>query len=281
MRNKIRLIALDLDETTLRRDKSLSLPVRTAIENAIAAGIYVVVASGRAFDSLPREILEIPGIDYAVTSNGAAIYRVPEKRRCHDFLMKQETAEQILKLIPNSLMMEAFVEGIPYAQTEYVENPLAFGATKRGVAYVQATRRPVKNIREFILQHRAQLDSLDIILKDDDQMKYYWKLLEQEVPDIYITSSVPQLLEISHTEGGKRCGLEWLGRQLRIAPEEMAAFGDAENDRDMIRFVGLGIAMGNGSDKLKAVADAVTLSNEEDGVAIMIEKILREREGEK
>ena len=75
---KIKLIALDLDQTALRTDKSLSGRNRKALLSAIEAGIHVVIASGRSFGSLPSQVLEIPGIEYAVTSNGSAIYRLPE-----------------------------------------------------------------------------------------------------------------------------------------------------------------------------------------------------------
>ena len=78
---KIKLIALDLDQTALRTDKSLSGRNRKALLSAIEAGIHVVIASGRSFGSLPSQVLEIPGIEYAVTSNGSAIYRLPEGER--------------------------------------------------------------------------------------------------------------------------------------------------------------------------------------------------------
>ena len=65
------------------------------------------------------------------------------------------------------------------------------------------------------------------------------------------------------------------GKNLRFLPDEIAAFGDAENDCDMIRYAGLGIAMGNGHPLLQEAADMVTVSNEEDGVALVIEQILK------
>ena len=70
---KIKCIALDLDRTTLASDGHLSRENREALEEAIRAGIHVAVASGRSLDSLPEEIMDIPGIRYAITSNGAAV----------------------------------------------------------------------------------------------------------------------------------------------------------------------------------------------------------------
>ena len=75
---KIRLVALDLDRTTLRDDKSLSPGNREAIMACLEAGIHVVVASGRSYGSLPVEVMQIPGLRYAITGNGAAIYTLNE-----------------------------------------------------------------------------------------------------------------------------------------------------------------------------------------------------------
>ena len=271
---KIKLIALDLDQTTLRTDKSLSERTRQAILAAIRAGIQVVIASGRSFGSLPAGILEVPGIRYAVTSNGSAIYRLPEGERCHEFLMDPSVVGQLLELIPRELAMEAFWEGRAYASRCYVEDPAQFGATDLAALYVRATRTPVEQIRDFMREHQSELDSVQVVVGDEHIRDELWKKLEQAVPGLYLTSSAPTLLELSQTVGGKRCGLEWLGQTLRIVPEEMMAFGDAQNDIDMIRYAGVGVAMGNGHPALKEAADRVTLTNDEDGVALVIEEYL-------
>ena len=73
----LRMIALDLDGTLLRSDKTLSARTRQVLESYIAKGTHVVVASGRSYDSLPQEVLSVPGIDYAITSNGVVIFHRP------------------------------------------------------------------------------------------------------------------------------------------------------------------------------------------------------------
>lgn len=274
MKQKIKLIALDLDQTTLRTDKTLSPATKSALEKAIAAGIQVVPASGRPLSTLPKAILEIEGIQYAITSNGAAICDVKEKKRCGEVLVKPELVERILQCVPEELMLETFIEGIAYTQQEHVDDPAAYGAVGNRIEYVKTTRRPVKDIRQFILENKNRLDAVDVVIADAQVKAWLWKKIEQEIPELYVTSSMPQLLETSCNFGGKRSGLEWLSDHLGILPEEMAAFGDAENDSDMIAYVGLGVAMGNAVPELKAVADRVTLTNDEDGVAVVIEELL-------
>ena len=77
----IKCIALDLDRTTLNEHARLSGNNREALEYAISKGIHIVIASGRGFDSLPEDVLSIPGIEYAITSNGASVYHIPSGKR--------------------------------------------------------------------------------------------------------------------------------------------------------------------------------------------------------
>lgn len=275
MNKKIKLIALDLDQTTLRTDKTLSPAVKEALEKAIKAGIYVVPASGRPFSTLPKEILNIEGIQYAITSNGAAICNVQDARREGEYLITPELVERIIQCVPQDLMLETFVEGIAYTQQEHVDDPEAYGAVGKRIEYIKTSRRPVKDIRRFILENKDHIDGIDVVIPNAQIKKEVWDKIVREIPEIYVTSSMPQLVEMCCNFGGKRSGLEWLSEHLGILPEEMAAFGDAENDSDMIEYVGLGIAMGNAVPELKAAADVVTVSNDEDGVAVEIEKILK------
>ena len=101
-----------------------------------------------------------------------------------------------------------------------------------------------------------------------------WKVLEKEVEDIYITSSVPQLLEIAYKEAGKAPAVQFLLERLGISRCELAAFGDGDNDCALLEYAGLGIAVENACKSCLAAADRVTASNDKDGVAIEIEKFL-------
>ena len=95
------------------------------------------------------------------------------------------------------------------------------------------------------------------------------------MPDIYITSSVRQLIEISHRDTGKHSGVRFVAERLRLSPADIAAFGDGDNDADMLSYVGCGIAMANASPACLAAADHVTLDHREDGVAHGIYHMLK------
>ena len=250
---RIRCIALDLDGTTLNSQGRLGGENRKALEQAVASGIHIAVASGRSLDSLPAEILAVPGIRYAITSNGAAVYDTEEE----------------------DVTFEAFINGKPYAEKAYVEDPVRFGAMPRSIPYIQGTREPVDGMRDFIEQHRDELDCIDVVVKSEEQKRKLWKTLEKQARNVYITSSVRQLLEISDVNAGKDAAAEFLIEYLGVKREELAAFGDGHNDTGLLRFAGIGFAVANASEECRSAADRIVPSNDEDGVAEGIGYILR------
>ena len=250
----VKLIALDLDRTTLKSDGHISKANRQAVEYAISKGIHVCIASGRAFDTLPLEVVTIPGIEYAITSNGAAVYKIKDKKCLNSYVLKESSVAGIIK--------------------NTVGYPVKFGATPKAIEYVRSTRTLQEDIVSFIYEHKHELDSIDIVLDDDELKNRIIRELYEKDPDIYITSSVKQLIEISYKDAGKKSGVRFLADRLGIDRKNIAAFGDADNDCDMIEFAGAGVAMGNACDALKEAADYITLSNDDDGLAYAIYNIL-------
>lgn len=271
---KIRLIALDLDGTTLRSDKTLAPETRDALVKAIDAGIEVVIASGRPYGALLRDVVDIPGIHYAITSNGAVISTVPENRRLHNFSMPPEAVDRILELFPEKQTFECFIDGVPYAWAEYLKDPLAFGVPYTSAAYLAATRNPVSDMRAFLKEHRTELDGLDLDCPSVEAHEEMLIPLKENVQHVYITSSQYHLIEISNENCGKHTALQWLCDHLNLPREAVAAFGDGANDHEMLEFAGLGVAVANADPITLEAADFVTLSNDDLGVADAILKII-------
>lgn len=271
----IRCIALDLDYTTLNSQGRLSASTRRAIELAVGRGVHVVAASGRALNSLPADILEIPGIRYAVTSNGAAVYDLRTGECLKQYKLTRQAVLDILRLTRGAdLAYEAFIDGKPYAQEDYVADPLRYGTGS--VAYVQSTREAVPDFQDFLLANSSRLDCIDLVIQDGRLKKSLWERLAAEVRDIYITSSVGQLLEISYRDCGKHSGVKFVLDLLGLPRESLAAFGDGDNDAQMLEYAGIGVAVANASEACRAVADRITASNDEDGVAQEIFRLLEE-----
>ncbi len=273
--SNIRLMALDLDDTTLGSDSRLAPETEKAIKMAIKNGIEVVVASGRAFKALPESVLGIDGIRYAITSNGAAIERVCDGSRLMSLSLSPESVTQVLELFPDE-RLEAFVEGQPYCDAEYAADPLSFGCSPAYVEYVRTTRKPISDMRAFIRENIDCLDSIDILCQDVQRKLLLWDVA-MRLENVYVTSSSPRLIEISDAAAGKGSALKKLCAMLNVPAECAAAFGNGDNDADMLRFAGCGVAVKNASEACIEAADCVCESNDELGVAKMINRILHEK----
>lgn len=272
----IRCIALDLDRTTLNSAGQLSERNRKAMEQAIENGIQIAVASGRSLDSLPAAVLEIPGIRYAITSNGAAVYDLEERTCLRQYKLTAEAVRDILRWTEEAdVTFEAFIDGKPYAEKDYVEDPVRFGAMPQSIPYIQGTREPVENMRHFIQRHEEELDCIDVVVKSEEYKRQLWKTLEKQVRHVYITSSVKQLLEISDVNAGKDAAAQFLIEYLGMTREELAGFGDGHNDSGLLEFAGIGFAVENAVEECRKAADRIVSSNDGDGVAEGIEYILR------
>ena len=256
----------------------------------------MVVASGRSLDSLPAEITDIKGIRYAITSNGAAVYDLSERKCLRQFKMTPASVEDILRhmepervkdvygnaseiseaeMSEIEISYEAFIDGKAFAESRYVADPVRFGAMPQAISYIQGTRAPVEDMRTFICEHKSELDCIDLVVKNEDMKRKLWKNLQESVRDVYITSSVRQLLEISHRDAGKESGAKFLLEYLGLTREELAAFGDGDNDSGLLKYAGIGFAVANASPECRDAADEIVASNDDNGVAQGINKILR------
>ena len=273
---KIRLIASDLDGTLLTEKKEITDYTKQVLAAAAGEGILFVPATGRAFTSIPHEVLSLPGVKYVITSNGAAVYSASEGKRIYECLLEPASVDAILDIPMGqySIALETFVNGVPYTEEAYWEDPRAYGATDFGVEYVRRTRRKVPDIRAFIRENRDRLDSIDFVCPQAEAKTEIRRFLEN-IDNIYITSSIPHLLEISHKNGGKGQTLAYLAEKEKIRPEEIMAFGDGDNDIEMLQFAALGFAVENGSPACKKSAGRITESNEKEGVAKAIINILK------
>ena len=274
-----RCMALDLDGTLLSPEGRLTALGRRALEAAAAAGVHIVAASGRAYETLPEEVTRLPGLEYAVTSNGAAVYRIADSACILSRRLSRSAAEQALKLSEGLIsvpVVEFFAEGTAYGPAEYVADPKRFGADAVAEAYIKATRKPYGSVSAFLEEHGEGLDGMAFVIADQEKKKSLWRLLEKEIREIYVTASVPRLLEIAAEGSGKEKALSWLLKRLGVEPCQTAAFGNGENDAAMLSFAGLGVAVANADPACLEAADRIAAPNSQDGAAKEILRILKE-----
>lgn len=273
---KIRLIASDLDGTLLTDQKVLSPETEKALKMAAERGIHIVPATGRSFHAVPDIVKQFTGVEYVITANGGAVYRVSSGERIYQCLLEDEAVKAVLEMEkPEKTALEVFIGGTPYSEEAYVQSPMDYGATEYGAGYVRRTRVPVNNMRKFAEAHSNELDSMAFVCADPEEKRKLCRRLLRDIPGIYVTSSVPNLVEIGHEKAGKGNTLRYLLNRLGISPQEAMAFGDADNDISMLSAVKYGIAMENGTQACREAAAFLTASNQEDGVAKMIFSFLQ------
>lgn len=272
----IKCIALDLDGTTLQDDKTLSDRTRAAIRLAKEKGVHVVIATGRCFDSLPDCVRELTEIEYAITSNGAAIYNMRDGVCLRKFSISENAVEKILKYareVPFAL--EIFCDGKAYAAKEYISAPHLYGIPVNMTGYIESTRNGVEDIAAFAIKHKHELDCIDILLRHKEQQRDLYDFLKQIKDEVYVTTSVDNRIEISSWEAGKHTGLQYILERINVDVAEAAAFGDENNDVEMLKYVKYGMAVENASLECRLAAAKVVPSNTSDGVAKGIEELLQ------
>lgn len=272
---QIKLIALDLDGTALRSNNTLSPAVAEAIEEAATHGIEIVAASGRPYCSMPDSVLRLKGVNYVISSNGAAVHG-KDGRRLQENLLKESAVLQLLDLTKDfDLVWEAFLDGATYTDNRYLKNPLAYGCTPAYVSYVQNSRGGLDDMRGYIYENRHKLDSVEYVCPDKALRESVRKILEENLNDVYITSSSANFVEFMDSNATKSNALTWLCDHLTIPLTQTAACGNADNDADMIACAGLKTAVGNASEKCKKAAEVILPTNDNDGAAELIRRILQ------
>ena len=272
----IRCIVLDMDMTTLGTDKKISPSNREALEYAIGKGIHVAIASGRPFSTLPQDVMEIPGIEYAITSNGAAVYHVPSGTRMLHRTLEPRAVEKVVEVLHGQpYACEAFVDSTGYSPADFIADPTQFGAPAYTVKYLRRTRTPVQDIHAFMLDHKDRLDSISIITDSHAISTHLYPLLLRELPDCYVICSADHLVEIAHRDCGKEAAVRFLAHHLQLTADQFAAFGDGDNDAGMLSWVGEGIAVANASPACLTAAKHVGLHFSQSAIAHGIYEILK------
>lgn len=275
----IKLIAFDLDNTTLNRESNLSQGNKEAIERAIAAGIEPVIATGRAITGIPASFFDIEGIHYAITSNGARIVDMHTKETLRQYTLSTDSVHTLIDICHEcSITYEIFCDGKAYVSNEYYADPASYGMPSHILDYIKNTRTPVDDIDSFIENNIDSIENVAFVVNGWEVHNKVAALAKNRTNDTFITGADVQWVEVMSEECGKGKGLKHVCDLLDIDLKDTAAFGDADNDIEMLEYSGYAVAVANASEECKKIADFVTLSNYEDGVAYAIDKILGKKE---
>lgn len=280
MTPEIKLVALDMDGTLFTDKLEITAENQRAIRAAVEAGVHVIISTGRPYVGLPIEQLADLGIRYAITSNGGGVYSIPKKECVFCNCMSPEVIVPIIrKLQTFDIQYDAFIGGNRFRESnrQHIIDALT--------QFPEATRKFVKNNAMFVDDLAAYIEVLN---QDVEKMTInFYPLADGTYKDRDATweylSANPQITalcggykNIEYTMAGttKAVGLEYLADMLDVPMACTMAVGDTQNDADIMQAAAIGVAMGNASNDIKSIADFITKSNNDSGVAYVIDKFV-------
>lgn len=275
----IKLVALDLDGTLFDNSSRISERNLTAIRSITDKGIHVVISTGRPFEGIPFDQIKGTGINYAITANGSGIYEISTGKCLYENAMDEELVTPILNfLLTRDIHMDAFIGGKGYTPIQCVETAQKLTVPSSIKNYIITTRTRLDNILQFIHENQLKVQKMtlnfypaaDGTLIDRETVR---KFLVSN-PSITTVCGGYNNLEFTRADANKGVGLRKLAEILGVNPDATMAIGDTENDLAIIEAAGIGVAMGNATDAVKARADYVTTTNTKDGVAATIEHFI-------
>lgn len=259
-----KLIATDLDGTLLRSDGTVSQRTREALAAAADAGVTHIVVTGRAV-AWTRPVLDDLGYrGLAVCGQGAQVYDAGEHR------------------LLTSLTLDRQIAALALAKIEAEVGPLLLAASRDGLdgevlagpGYRAGGPLPYQPIRDAAELWSAPLNKVYLqhpALGDDELAEAARQAAGGLVGVTMAGEGIVELLPLGLT---KATGLSLAARRLGVKAADTVAFGDMPNDIPMFAWAAYGVAMANAHEDLGAVADEVTLSNDEDGIALVVERLL-------
>ena len=273
----IQLIALDLDGTLFNSRKQITPRTLEALEKAASQGIIIVPSTGRSIDGIPDEIIKLPYIQFALTLNGAVVVDIRSKEIIHQCNFSKEEALYLWNYIQGyHALCDCAIDGELYMEQHTFSRLPEFGQSNERIALIRSTRKEAYSILEMLLRENTTTAKMNLLFCDSlKRLEAKYEL--EQIPYVEVSSSLEQNLELNRKGGNKGSGLLALAEYLGFSQNEIMACGDSDNDYSMLKVAGLGIAMENGLEDIKKIADVVTLSNDQDGVAYAIEQWVLKR----
>jgi len=265
-----KLLAIDMDGTLLKDDKTISKRCKDSLKKADELGVKVVLTTGRPIQGIKGYLEELELTkegDYVIAINGALISSASD----YSVISSSATLTgKDVKYIYNKIRdLNTYVH-VFTSKDDLVNERSKFSDDEEKRIGLKV------KVVDFLKDVKDGDEILKVVLEEE---KHILDEITDKVPrelfeEYNVIRSVDFMLEFMKKGCNKATGLDILAQHLGINKDEIIAVGDAENDIEMIEYAGLGIAMGNAKNEIKALANFVTKSNEEDGLAYIIDKFI-------
>ena len=269
-----KLVAIDLDGTLLNNSKEISERNIRAIQEACRKGVKIVICSGRVFSGARVYAKQIGVTGPVIACNGAVITKDIGGELMYASYMNRSDCLKIIDICKKyntyyhvyagNVMLTEKLEGPSLRY--YERNKTLLPEDRIKIEVVADMKEKLRDTDEIVLKFIIITQDLDIMKKARAE--------SETLSNVTIMSSNYDNFEIMNKGVNKGDSLRQLAEMLDISPDEVMAIGDNENDLTMLSYAGLGVVMDNAESSIKEAADYITLSNEDDGVAMAIEKFV-------
>ena len=268
----IKLVAIDMDGTLLNSKKELLEETKQYFKNFHNKNTetLLVLCTGRPETGIRPYLKDLGYLEenhYIISQNGANIYESQTGKRVMDAFVDSAAIQKWIEL-GKKHGISVMGAGVDYYYS-FEEDPTEWMEFDVKLVSGKLKRIPTKE--------SLNTDFYKILLMgDEEQLNEFETYIPEEWRDeFYVVRSQKYLVEVLTKGVNKAFGLEKLAQKLNIEPSEIAAIGDAANDIEMLEYAGLAIAMGNASEEVKAIADIVTDTNENNGVIKAIDNLIQ------
>lgn len=267
----MKAIALDLDGTLLNSEKEISVENREILKSLSEKGVEILIVTGRPYPTT-KKIAQT--LDFPVTIicyNGARVIDLKTDKVLFEELLSENDVSKIIDFCKeNKKDLNLFQNDI-----WYVEDLESFGTQYyKKNSKLEPVLKSFESFKDFKMLKT-------IIIDENEKLNLVEKKLREILHDsVYFTYSQDKYLEILNKLVNKGETLRGVLKEKGIEMSECIAFGDAQNDIEMLSAVGIGVAMGNAHESLKQSADYITDTNDNNGVAKFLKTILIKKSGE-
>lgn len=266
---KYKLIAMDLDGTLNNDQKVITEKTKEALMAAQEAGIRLALASARPSPGLfkERDVLRLQDHQGILMSyNGGRIVDAQTGKVLFETSMDLAETRQVLRRLEELPVTPILDDGVQFYVTDKNGYKVDYECKNNNMVCTE-----VENLADFLTFAPIKI----LMSVQPEQLPEIQRSIAQMLPEtLTVVQTAAFYLEVIPKVINKGQGIRDICKVLGITPAEVISFGDAANDIPMLREAGVGVAMGNASEAVKAAADMVTLSNNEDGIAAALEKLL-------
>ena len=289
MNNDIRIIALDLDGTLLDSQKRLSERNRAALERVAKKGILVVPTTGRFFGMMPPAVRDLPFVRYAITINGAQVYdRETDTALVRDEIPLDMALGVMEVLDRHDVVYDCYRSNWGWMTAALQAKAADYATNEHYLKMVREFRKPVPELKAHLRATAAEGDVQKIMMfgrregegirgpeagAEHPVLEAIAREMAEKFPKIKVTASTWNNIELNIATAHKGNALKRFAEYLGFTLENCMSFGDGMNDLSMVEAAGTGVAMANAEPAVKAAANVVTSSNDEDGVAAVLETL--------